>query len=253
MIVRAIIVDDEPLGRERVRTLLKDEPDVEVVAEAASGPDALAAVRKHAPDLLFLDVQMPGMDGFEVLRALGREKLPVVIFVTAFDEHAVRAFDVHALDYLLKPFKPSRFKQAVGRARMQLRSREGAAVPVELLAMLKEQAARPAFAQRLAVKSPDRTVFVKVEQLDWAEAAGNYVVLHTGKETHVMRETMMALEARLDPAQFLRVSRSALVNTDRIKELQPAFNGEHVVLLRDGTRVPMTRGLREVQAAMESR
>jgi len=253
MKLRAIIVDDEPLGRERVRTLLKDEADVEVVAEAASGPDAVGAVRKHAPDLLFLDVQMPGMDGFEVLRALGRDELPEVIFVTAFDEHAVRAFEVHALDYLLKPFKPSRFKQAVGRAREQLRARESGVVPGELIALLKEQATRPTFAQRLAVKSPGRTVFVKIEQLDWAETAGNYVVLHTGKETHVMRETMQALESRLDPAQFLRVSRSVLVNADRIKELQPGFNGEHVVLLRDGTRVPMTRGLREVQAAMESR
>jgi two-component system LytT family response regulator len=253
MKLRAIIADDEPLGRERVRTLLKDEPDVEVVAEAANGREAVAAVRKHAPDLLFLDVQMPELDGFEVLRGLGRERLPVVIFVTAFDEHAVRAFEVHALDYLLKPFKPSRFKQAVARAREQARRRGGLEVPAELVALLKEQASKSTFALRLAVKSPERTVFVKVELLDWAESAGNYVVLHSGKETHVMRETMSALTARLDPAQFLRVSRSALVNADRIKELQVAFNGEHVVVMRDGTRVPMTRGLREVQAAMEAR
>jgi two-component system LytT family response regulator len=253
MKIRALIVDDEPLGRERVRTLLKDETDVEIAGEASNGSDAVTTIKKLRPQLVFLDVQMPGMDGFDVLRALGRETPPVVIFVTAFDQHAVRAFEVHALDYLLKPFKPARFKQAVQRARERLQNRQTSAASQALLDLLAQRTPEPAHATRIAVKSPERTVFVKVEQIDWAEAAGNYVVLHVGKETHTMRETMAALEGRLPPSQFLRVSRSALVNADRIKELLPAFNGEHIVVLRDGSRVPMTRGLREVQELLEAR
>ena len=253
MRIRALIVDDEPLARERVRLLLKDEADIELVGEAANGADAVAAIKKLKPDLVFLDVQMPEMDGFDVLRALGREHLPVVIFATAFDQHAVRAFEVHALDYLLKPFKPARFKQAVQRARERLQSKGRDAASQALLDLLAQRQPQPAPVTRIAVKSPERTILIKVEQIDWVESAGNYVILHVGKETHTMRETMTALEQKLPSSQFLRVSRSALVNADRVKELQPAFNGEHVAVLRDGTRVPMTRGLREVQEFLESR
>jgi two-component system LytT family response regulator len=249
--MKTLIVDDEPLARERVRSLLQEEPDIKIVAECASGPEALAAIKKHAPDLMFLDVQMPGLGGFEVLRALENECLPLVIFVTAYDQHALKAFEVHALDYLLKPFKPARFKATVQRAREAFANRQAGAASKNLLALLGQvQPARERLT-RIPVRINERVVFVKTEQIEYIESAGNYVVLHTGKENHVVRETLTALEEQLDPKQFLRISRSALVNLDQIKELQPLFKGEHAVLLRNGKQLTMTRGIREVQEALK--
>jgi two-component system LytT family response regulator len=247
MSIKALIVDDEPLARERVRALLKNEPDIEILAECANGNDAVAAVKKHSPDLMFLDVQMPGLGGFEVVRALGKGKLPLVIFVTAFDQHALKAFEVHALDYLLKPFKPARFAETVQRAREALAKRDGSAVPQGILDLLNQMKPEREYLARIPVRTGERVVFVKAENIEYMEAAGNYVVLHLGKENHVVRETLTALEEKLEPKRFLRISRSTIVNVEHIKELQPLFKGEHAVLLLNGKQLTMTRGIREVQ------
>lgn len=258
MRLRAVIADDEPLGRSRLRSLLAKEPDVDVVAECADGDAAVAAVREHRPDALFLDVQMPGRDGFGVLEALAGDPMPQVIFVTAYDQHALRAFEARALDYLLKPFKQARFQETLARVRERLaaRPRPDADLAQRLQALLAE--ARPAtpaptpppaahpVLHRLAVKVNERTLFVRVPDIDYLESAGNYVVLHCGKDHHVIRETMATLEGQLPP-DFLRISRSLIVNLDRVRELQAMAAGEHVVLLRDGRKLPMTRGLREVE------
>jgi two-component system, LytTR family, response regulator len=251
MKLRTIIVDDEPLARERVRTLLREESDVEILDECSDGAAAVAAIRKFAPDLVFLDVQMPGMGGFEVLRALESQRLPLVIFVTAYDQHALQAFEVHALDYLLKPFKQSRFKQTVQRAREVMASQQAGAVSKNLLELIAQAKPQPERLSRIAVRTGERVLFVKVEQIEYIESAGNYVVMHAAKENHVVRETLTALEEKLDPKQFLRISRSTLVNVDQIKELQPMFKGEHVVVLHNGKQLTMTRGIREVQAVLK--
>ncbi|MFM8358988.1 MAG: LytR/AlgR family response regulator transcription factor, partial [Verrucomicrobiota bacterium] len=252
MKLRAILADDEPLARSRLRSLLAREPDVELVAECADGDAAVAAVRAHRPDVLFLDIQMPGRDGFGVLEALAGEPLPQVVFVTAYDQHALRAFEARALDYLLKPFKQSRLAETVVRLRERLAPRPGpaaAAAPrADLARQLRELLAevRPPAPtlSRLAVKTHERVLFVRVPDIDYLESAGNYVVLHCGKENHVIRETMATLESQL-PAGFLRISRSVIVNLDRVRELQAMAAGEHVVILRDGRSLAMTRGLRE--------
>jgi two-component system LytT family response regulator len=253
MNIRALIVDDEPLARERIRLLLRDEPDVDVMAECANGAEAVEQISRLNPDLLFLDVQMPELDGFEVLQQVPAEKLPVVIFTTAFDQHAVRAFDAHALDYLLKPFKPARFKEAVQRARDHLASRQAGTAARGLLDLLAERAAASPQLMRLAVKTGDRVAFLAVSDIDSVESAGNYVAVHVGKESHILRETLTNLESRLPAKQFLRVSRAAIVNLDRVKELQPLFHGECVMVLHNGRTIPTTRSLREIQEKMESR
>jgi two-component system LytT family response regulator len=250
MKLKAIIVDDEPLARERIRTLLTAEPDFEVVAECASGPEAVTAVRQQSPDLLFLDVQMPEMDGFEVLRALGAP-LPVVIFVTAFDEHAVRAFEAQALDYLLKPFKPARFRGTLARVREQLSRRQPDEITRQLMGLLESRGGKTNHLSRIAVRDRDRVRFVKTADIDWLEASGNYVILHAGRENHVVRETLTALEAQLSPREFVRLSRSAIVNLDRIQHVEPTFNDEHIVVLTDGARLPLTRGVRELQERLK--
>lgn len=252
MKIRALLVDDEPLARERLRQMLQSESDIEVAAEAANGPEALTMLRRHRPDLVFLDIQMPGMDGFEVLRALEPGQLPQVIFVTAYDQHALRAFEVHALDYLLKPFKPARFRAALQRARETLARANLGDASKNLLALLGQSSRSEAeHLTRIPVKTADRLVFVKTSQIDYIESAGNYVVLHAGKENHVVRETLSDLEAKLDPKSFLRISRSTLVNLEQIKELQPLFKGEYTVVLHNGKQLPMTRGIREVQEVLK--
>jgi two-component system, LytTR family, response regulator len=251
MKIRTLIVDDEPLARERVRSLLQHEPDIEILGECGNGNEAVEAIRKQSPDLLFLDVQMPGLGGFDVLRALGDHPMPLVIFVTAHDQHALKAFDVHALDYLLKPFKQARFKQTVQRARAALANQEAGAVSSKLLALLNQAKPEREYLARIPVRNGDRLVFVKTDQLEYLESAGNYVVLHTGKENHVVRETLTGLEAKLDPKRFLRINRSTLVNLEQIKELQPLFKGEHAVLLHNGKQLTMTRGIREVQELLK--
>ena len=254
MKLTALIVDDEPLARERIRTLLAPEPDIEILGECADGRSALASLRQRLPDILFLDVQMPEMTGLAVLREL-EQKPPVVIFVTAFDAHAVHAFELHALDYLLKPFKPARFRASVQRARDQLATKSpDDDTAARLLALLESRPATdapPAHVTRFAVRDRDRTRFVKVTDLDWIEASGNYVVMHAGKENFVLRETLAAVEAQVSPKEFFRLNRSALARLDRIREVEPAFNDEHVVVLHNGVRIPLTRGVRELQERLK--
>lgn len=250
MKLTAILVDDEPLARERIRTLLAAESDITLLAECATGAEAVDAVRRQKPDLLFLDIQMPEMDGFGVLRAL-HAPLPVVIFVTAFDEHAVRAFEAQALDYLLKPFKPARFRAALARARDQLARHQPDDVSQKLLALLESRNATANYLTRVAVRDRERVHFVKTADVDWLEASGNYVILHVGRENFVLRETLTALESQLSPKEFLRLSRSAIVNLNRVQHVEPAFNDEHVVVLAGGTRLPMTRGVRELQERLK--
>jgi two-component system LytT family response regulator len=302
--IRALIVDDEALSRQRVRRLLRAERDVSVVGECADGAAAVEAIARLAPDVVFLDVQMPELDGFGVLRRLadgaattaGDARQPLVVFVTAYDQYAIRAFDVHALDYLLKPFTAERFRDAVQRVRAALvppdasarRSADAriAALLAQLSAELQlggatpagsapnassparrrtsgpqprvsaasaamepaaasEPAARPTYPDRIAVRDDGRVIFVRVADVDWAEAAGNYVRLHVGREVHLVRETMAALEAALDPGRFVRIHRSAIVAVDRIKELQPWFAGDYVVTLHNGVKLRMSRTYRE--------
>jgi two-component system, LytTR family, response regulator len=246
-LLRAIIADDEPLARERVRTLLADESDVEIVAECANGAEAVKATRQLRPDLLFLDVQMPRLNGFEVIEALASEPLPVVIFTTAHDEHAIRAFEVNALDYLLKPCTEARFKKAVQRARDLLQRGRKSVPDPRLAALLQHLNSSPPAGRRILIRSADRILFLKAEEIDHVEAAGNYVILHAGKERHIVRETTAAMEARLAPAGFMRISRSVIVNLSRVGEVQPLGPGQFSVLLKTGARFDMTCSLRELQ------
>jgi two-component system LytT family response regulator len=245
-VIRALIVDDEPIARRGVRHQLRGEADVEVIGECGDGAAAIDAIAELAPDLVFLDIQMPEVGGFDVVEAIGIARMPAVIFVTAYDEHALRAFDVHAVDYVLKPIDRHRFRTAVERARRRLAD---APVHTAIAAALKELG-RPAqdYAKRLAIKGDGRVFLVDVDEVDRLEAAGNYVEVHCGARHHLVRETMASLEARLDPARFVRVSRSSIVNADRARELQPMFNGDFVVVLRDGTKVA---GSRRYRAAFE--
>jgi two-component system LytT family response regulator len=252
--MRALIVDDEPLARELLRRMLDAHPDVEVVGEAGSGRAALEAVRADAPDLLFLDVQMPGLDGFEVLEALGAERLPQVVFVTAFDQYALRAFEVHALDYLLKPFDEERLARAMERARIHLSAPGRDHDRERILALLDELRGVRRWRERLVIRVGERAFFQPVAEIDWIEADGKYLKVHVGGKHHVIRETMTQLARALDPARFLRISRGAIVNVDRIREIQPWFRGEYMVILRNGAEVPSTRGYRDsLDALLDSR
>lgn len=250
MSFRAIIADDEPLARERVRSLLAGESDVEIVAECSNGAQALKATQEHKPDLLFLDVQMPRLNGFEVIEALEPAQAPVVIFTTAHDEHAIRAFEVNALDYLLKPFTEVRFKTAVQRARDQLARNGRSERSSQFSGLLKHLHSATPGGGRILVRSPERIVFLKPDEIDHVEAAGNYVVLHVGKERHIVRETTAAMEARLAPAGFMRISRSLIVNLIRIREVHPVGPSHYSVLLKNGTRLDMTCSLSELQARL---
>jgi two-component system LytT family response regulator len=243
--VRTLVVDDEPMARERVLTLLQHEPDVEIVGECSDGAQAIAAIHHQAPDLVFLDVQMPGIDGFGVISAIGPERMPIVIFVTAYDEYALKAFEVHALDYLLKPFGRDRFQETLKHARASLERRRAGDLGRRLLALVNDIKPELPKLDRLVVKSGGRVFFLRSEEIDWIEAAGNYVRLHLGEESHLFRETMNRMEARLDSRRFVRIHRSRIVNTERIKELQPWFNGEYVVVLRNGRKLPLSRGYRD--------
>jgi two-component system, LytTR family, response regulator len=242
--IRAIIVDDEELARSRIRNLLKPESDVEVVTECAGGNEAVAAIRKLRPDLLLLDVQMPEVDGFGVLEMIGEQQRPVVIFVTAYDRYALQAFDALALDYLLKPFNRARFQKALQRARVQIAREHRDRVDERLAALLKQMRAPAKYLDRLVIRSAGRVTFLRTGDVQWFEACANYVRLHAGRETHMLRGTMNALESQLDPARFVRIHRSTIVQVDCVKELQSSFEGEHVVVLNDGARLLMSRGYR---------
>lgn len=244
--IRALVVDDEPLARERVCDLLAREADVRVVGECANGREAVEVIERERPDLVFLDVQMPELDGFGVLERVAPARLPFVIFVTAYDEYAVKAFEVHALDYVLKPFDRERFREALERARREIaRSGEDGAIEGRLLALLQDLADRKPHLDRLVIKSGGRVSFLRTEDVDWIEAAGNYVELHVGRDSHLLRETMNKLESRLDPQRFLRIHRRLIVNVERIRQLEGVTHGEYVVVLKDGTKLSSSRGYRE--------
>ena len=242
--LRTLIVDDEPLARERLASLLSAEQDIEVVRQCRDGEEAVTAIQQLTPDLVFLDVQMPALNGFEVIEAVG-EKMPLVIFVTAYDQHALRAFQVRALDYLLKPFDRERFQEALQRARLHIQRDETGDLGRRLLALVKDLRRDQPKTDRLVVKSGGRLFFLRAEEIDWIEASGNYVRLHVGTTSHLLRETMNSIEARLDPEKFFRIHRSRIVNMERIQEMQPWLNGEYAVVLRNGTRVTLSRGYRE--------
>ena len=243
--IRTLVVDDEPVARARVLSLLRTEADIEVVGECATGSQVLSAIQEKSPDLVFLDIQMPEIDGVELARSFGGGK-PAVVFVTAYDEYALRAFEVHAVDYLLKPFSAERFRSALTHVRHQLPQRQAAAGgSPDPPAGQHAGAPRPERHNRLIVKSSGRIHFVRIQDVDWCEASGNYVSLHVGPQTHLVRGTMSSIESQLAAGPFVRVHRSTIVNLDRIQELRPSFNGEYVIVLHDQTRLTLSRGFRQ--------
>lgn len=253
--LRILIVDDEPPARKRIATLLRKQDGVEVVGEATDGKQALAAIERDEPDLVLLDVQMPEMSGLDVLEALDPDAVPAVIFVTAYDQHALRAFELHAVDYLLKPFDDERFEIALERARSRIERGHLVGLSRRLLTLLRSVPADeplahlsgpgPQITDRLAIRSGDRIVIVKVEDIDWIEGAGVYARLHVGPKTHLLRETLTNLASQLDPERFVRIHRSTIVNRERVRELRSYFHGEYLVLLDDGTQLKLSRSYRD--------
>jgi len=251
MKIRTIIVEDEPLARERLRNLLERDPEVHVVAECRDGRSAVAAVQEHRPDLLFLDIQLPERNGFEVLADLGASRPPGIVFVTAYDRFAVKAFEVHAIDYLLKPFDVDRFDQALRRAKDQLQRQQPATTAAtsqeqkieELIASLRS--ADSAGSKRISVKSGGKLIFLKTDEIECVEAADNYIDIRAAGQTHRVRETLVSFESKPPEKSFVRISRSSIVNVDRIKQLQPCPYGEYTVILQDGTQLTLTRGYRQ--------
>ncbi len=254
--VRTLIVDDEPTARRGLRLLLAKQPDFVVVGEASHSAEAVRLIGELKPDLVLLDVQMPQGDGFDVIQRVGAGAMPVVIFITAYDDYALRAFEVSAIDYLLKPFEDARFYSAIERARESVRQRKAEALNQRLSRLLqfleagsagapgatgKEQA----FSDRILVKSSGEIIFLKAEEIDWIEAEGDYMVFHVSGKTHLLRETMARLEARLDPKRFIRIHRSTIVNIDRVRKLSPSFVGEYTVVLSDGTKLKLSRSYHE--------
>ena len=249
MTIRVLIVDDEPVARRGILRLLRQEPDIEVVDECGDGRSAVAAIIAHSPDLVFLDVQMPELDGFAVIEAVGANRMPAVVFVTAFDQHAVRAFDAQAIDYLLKPVDPERFRRALQRARSRLaHPDDGFVRRVSEALKLIDRADPPQYPTRLSIRSEGRVRLLDIAEVDRFVAAGNYVEVHAGGKPHLLRETMTSLETRLDPQRFIRVSRAAIVSIAQLREVQPLFNGDFVVLLKNGAQV---NGSRRHRAALD--
>lgn len=243
--LRVIVVDDEILARQLIREMLRDDPETEIVAECVNGREAVEAIQTHQPDLLFLDIQMPEIAGFEVLEAMQGERLPIVIFVTAYDQYAVRAFEYHALDYLLKPFDRERFETALARAKAQTRRERNGELDKRISALLEALKSETKYVERLVIKNGGRVFFLETGEIDWIEAEGNYVRLHTEKKSHLLRETIGSLEVHLDPKKFLRVHRSTIVKLDSIRELQPWFHGEYHIILHNGTKLTLSRNYRE--------
>jgi two-component system LytT family response regulator len=240
-----LVVDDEPLARARIRELLKTDPDIGRIEECGDGFEAVTAIRKETPDLLFLDIQMPEKDGFGVLEEIGVEHMPVVVFVTAYDQYALRAFQVCALDYLLKPFDEKRFAQTLQRAKSQIRAARGTELQASLLSLMEQWRAQSKYIERVLVKTSGRFFFLSAGEIDWIKAEGNYVRLHVGKAAYLLRETVNNLERQLDPARFLRIHRSTIANIDQIREIQQSFHGEYTVILKDGTELKLSRRYRE--------
>jgi two-component system LytT family response regulator len=251
--IRTLIADDEPLVRGRIRDLLAEEPDFLVVGECATGRAALSAIGQLNPELVFLDVQLPELDGFELLDRLDGARRPAIVFVAAHDQYALRAFEVHALDYLMKPFDRERFNKALERARREILQAKNRDLSERLLSLIKDLGSEKPRVERLVVKSAGRIRFLKTEEINWIEAAGNYVRLRIADETHLLRETMAGIESKLDPQKFIRIHRSTIVNLERVKEIYPKLYGEYVVALRDGTQLTMSRGYREKLAELQAR
>lgn len=245
MKVRTLIADDELLARERLRQLLAAQPEIELVGECSDGREAVAEIRKKTPDLIFLDIQMPELDGFAVLDAIKLESMPVIVFVTAHDKFALRAFEVHAVDYLLKPFDRERFESALRRAIEQVKHRDDPARSQAQVAVLSEVKEPTKPVERLAIKSEGRILVVKTADIAWIQSAHNYVEIHEDKRSHLLRETMGGIEQRLPPEKFVRISRSVIVNVDRVKELQPTFYGEYKVTLNNGKCLTLSRRYRK--------
>jgi two-component system, LytTR family, response regulator len=252
VIIRVLVADDQPMARERLVSLLAAEPGVQVAATASTGPEAVESIRQAAPDLVFLDLQMPGMDGFKVIEAVGVDRMPPTVFVTAYDEFAVRAFEVQAIDYLLKPFGRQRFQSALARARRHLELDRQGELAQRLTELLRTGRSEPA-TERLLVKAGGRVSFVDIESIDWVEAEGNYVRIHAGPQVHLMRETMNGLIARIGERRFFRIHRSRIVNIVRVKELLIAGGGDYQVLLWDGTRLGLSRLYRDALQAQLGR
>jgi two-component system LytT family response regulator len=243
--IRTLIVDDQLIGREALHHLLQQEPDLEIVGMAADGCEAIESINRLAPDLVLLDVQMPDLDGFEVAAKINRTRMPIIIFVTARDDAALKAFDAHAMDYIVKPCRPDRLRLALERPRHQIQYNQTGEIQQKLDELLHDLEVSSRYPERLTIKSNGRILFLRVTDIDLVEAADNYVKLHIGNETHLFRETMAALEEKLSPERFVRISRSAIVNVESVKELDPLFHGEYRVSLRNGTRVTLTRSYRE--------
>jgi len=239
--IKVLIADDEVLARKFIHRMLKPDPEVEIVAECNNGAEAVAMIRKEKPDLVFLDVQMPEMNGFAVLDAVKLDHLPEIIFTTAYEAYAIRAFELHALDYLLKPFDQVRFKAALRYAKERLHSDQDAAKRLQIGTLLESIQAQQQYFDRIIVRADGRITFLHVREIDWLEADDKYVHLHTGKGTRMLRQTLTAIEGQLDPKKFLRVHRSAVVNIEKIKELQPLFNGEHSLVLENGAKLTLSR------------
>ena len=248
--IHALIVDDEPLARERLHELLDEAPGVTVVGDAEDGPEAVDAIREQAPNLVFLDVQMPGMSGIDVIEEIGVEAMPTTVFVTAYDQYAIKAFDLAAVDYLLKPFDDERFEQALHRARDQIASQNDEAISERLLRLLRERdpslleeerTRDEPYLERIAVQGRGKARIVPVDDLTHITADGSYAELHTGDDTYVIRERMKTLTARLDPEAFARVHRSAIVRLGKIELLLRGGGGDYAVRLQDGTRIPVSR------------
>jgi len=244
MKIRTLIVDDEALARSRLRQLLQDELDIELIGECADGRGAVSTIQETKPELIFLDIQMPELDGFGVVQALGADCVPVVVFVTAYDKFALRAFEIHAVDYLLKPFDRERFQTALRRAIERVKHREDSKL-IEQQAALIAQLKSPRITDRLAVRSGGRIVWVKLDDVDWIGSADNYAELHVGPKSHLLRETLATLETRLAPDKFIRISRSVIVNTQRIKELKRLFYGGYELTLQDGAKLTLSRRHRD--------
>jgi two-component system LytT family response regulator len=239
--ITALIVDDEPLARKRTRRLLHEASDLTVIGEAASGEEALRIVDEQAPQVMFLDVQMPGMDGFDVVRSIPEESRPLIVFVTAYQQYALDAFRAAAVQYLVKPLERESLRLALTRVRELLAARSNPS----LTAFLERVQQRTAFMQHVAVKSKGRVQLVPVDEIDWFESAGNYVRLHVGSERFLLRQTMNGLEQKLDPARFVRIHRTTIVNLQRIRDTRPASHGDYIVVLQDETQLQMSRAYRE--------
>jgi two-component system LytT family response regulator len=239
--IRAVIVDDELLARKFIRRMLKHEPDWELVGEASDGNEAVETIRTQKPDIVFLDVQMPEMDGFAVLEKIGIGQLPDIVFTTAYESYAIRAFELHALDYLLKPFDQQRFRDAIRHAKERLQSRQQEDGRRQIGALLERINSKQPYLERLIIKADGRITFLNTCEIDWIEADDKYVHLHTAKGARMVRQTLTAMETQLDPVRFVRIHRSAMVNVERIKELQPLFNGEYSLLMEDKTKLTLSR------------